>query len=131
MLEVVVVVALILSIACAAYGFFAFFRETKAEKDVKAAAKDVNEAAKAVAKATTTGATLAGGITPQAAFSGPTEYLKALAAFSDSLAKLKRDVAAFVLSLAFLLVAVAGASVEDKVKDQPTATTASPAATSP
>jgi hypothetical protein len=119
MLQVVVWVSLMLAIACAVYGFWAFLREPDIEKDVKEAAKEVNTAAKTAAKATSGTATLAGGTTPQAAFSGPTEYLKALASFSEALSKLKRDVAAFVLSLAFLLVATVGAGIDDKVKDQP------------
>lgn len=119
MLQVVVWVSLVLAIACAVYGFWAFLTEPPIEKDVKDAAKEVNAAAKTAAQATTGTATLAGGTTPQAAFSGPTEYLKALASFSEALSKLKRDVAAFVLSLAFLLVATVGAGIDDKVKDQP------------
>lgn len=119
MLIAVTIVSLVLAVACAAYGFWAFLKETDAEKDVKATVKEVNAAAKEASKATTGSATLAAGTSPQAAFSGPTEYLKALATLSDALSKLKRDVAAFVLSLAFLLVATVSAGVEDKVKDQP------------
>lgn len=119
MLEIVVVVALLLAIACAIYGFFAFIRETDEEKEVKAAAKEVSSVAKAAAQATKgEGAGLAANVQPHAAFSGPAEYLKALAAFSDSLSKLKRDVAAFVLAMGFLLIAAVGAGIEDKVKDQ-------------
>jgi len=118
MLEATVIVSLVLAVLCAIYGFWAFLKEPQVEKDVKESAKKATEAADKAAEATTGAGTLAGGVTPQAAFSGPTEYLKALAAFSDSLSKLKRDVAAFVLSLAFLLVATAGAGIEDKVKDQ-------------
>jgi len=136
MLQAVVWVSLVLAIACAVYGFWAFLKEPAVEKDVKEAAKEVNAAAKTVAQATTSGTTLAGGTTPQAAFSGPTEYLKALASFSEALSKLKRDVAAFVLSLAFLLVATIGAGIDDKVKDQPAAkdnptTTTTPNSTTP
>lgn len=119
MLDVVVVVSLVLAVACAVYGFWAFLTEPPIEKDIKASATEANAAAKAAAQATTGQNTLAGGTTPQAAFAGPTDYLKALAAFSEALSKLKRDVAAFVLSLAFLLVATVGAGIEDKVKDQP------------
>ena len=115
MLVAVTVVSLALAVLCALYGFWAFLSESQVEKKVKEAATEVNEAAKSAAKATKGENTLAEGITPQAAFSGPTEYLKALASFSEALAKLKRDVAAFVLSLSFLLVATIGASIEDKL----------------
>jgi type II secretory pathway pseudopilin PulG len=119
MLVVVTIVSLLLAVACAVYGFLAFFNESAAEKKVKEAATEVNDAAKEAAKATKgEAASLAEGVTPQAAFSGPTEYLKALALFSEALAKLKRDLAAFVLSLSFLLVATISAGIEDKFEDK-------------
>ena len=118
LLDITVIVSLLLALVCAAYGLLAFFRETEAEKKVKQAAEELSETAKKAAKATTGDGTLGGEVNPNAAFAGPAEYLKALAAFSDSLSKLKRDVAAMVLSLAFLLVATVGAGINDKFTDK-------------
>lgn len=129
MLVAVTIVSLVLAVACAVYGFFAFFHESEVERKVKEAAAEVNDAAKAAAKAAKGETTLPEGITPQAAFSGPTEYLKALASFSEALAKLKRDVAAFVLALSFLLVATISAGIEDKFADKAGKNT--PGATTP
>jgi hypothetical protein len=133
MLDVTVIVSLVLAVACAVYGFWAFIAEPEVEKAVKASAENATKAADSAAAATTSGQETLGKITPQAAFSGPTEYLKALASFSEALSKLKRDVAAFVLSLAFLLVATVGAGIEDKVKDpaKETKATTAPARTAP
>src|SRR6185369_5315152 len=99
LLDITVIVALVLAVTCAVYGLLAFFKEPAAEKEVKDAAKEVSKAAKTAAQTATggEGGGLAEGVTPQAAFSGAAEYLKALASFAEALSKLKRDVAALVL----------------------------------
>lgn len=134
MLEVVVWVSLALAVVCALYGLMGFFKEDPAEKEVKDTGKELAKTAKAAVNKTvgdeTAEGKLATGVEPQAAFSGASEYLKALAAYAEALSKLKRDIAAFVLALSFLLVATTAAGIDDKFvdkKDKKPASAAKPA----
>lgn len=131
MLEAVVIVSLVLAGVCALYGLLGLWREDEAEKEVKETGKQLAKTAKAAVNKTmgdeAAGTKLATGVEAHAAFSGSAEYLKALAAYAEALSKLKRDIAAFVLSLSFLLVATTAAGIDEKFADKKDA---EPAATS-